>query len=214
MSDHWVCLDVGETLVDETRVWSAWADELGVPRLTMMAVLGAAIAGGGDHRAAFARLGADDWQLRTAAVEASLGGLVMADLYPDALRAIAGLRQRGYRVAVVANQPAERTEQLRALGIVADVMAMSDELGVAKPDPAFFARALELMGGPEPASVVYVGDRVDNDVAPAIAAGLRVAWLRRGPWGIIGRLPDGVRPALTVGSLDELVDRLDEAWAE
>jgi FMN phosphatase YigB (HAD superfamily) len=83
---------------------------------------------------------------------------------------------------------------------------------VSKPDPAFFARALELMGSPDPASVAYVGDRVDNDVLPGIAAGLRTVWLRRGPWGVIQRLPDGARPALTVDSLDELVERIGEAW--
>jgi FMN phosphatase YigB (HAD superfamily) len=68
------------------------------------------------------------------------------------------------------------------------------------------------MGLPDPASVAYVGDRVDNDVLPAIRAGLRAVWLRRGPWGVIQRLPDDVRPALTVDSLDELVERIDEAF--
>lgn len=47
-----VVFDVGETLVDETRAWSAWADWLGIPRLTFLAVCGAAIARGElDHRA-------------------------------------------------------------------------------------------------------------------------------------------------------------------
>ena len=39
MLDRWVCLDVGETLIDETRLWSLWADELGVPRATLFAAL-------------------------------------------------------------------------------------------------------------------------------------------------------------------------------
>ena len=45
-----------------------------------------------------------------------------------------------------------------------------------------------------------------------MAAGMRAVWLRRGPWGVIQRLPDGTHPALTVGSLDELVERIGEAW--
>ena len=45
-----VVFDVGETLVDETRAWSDWADWLGIPRLTLFAVLGAVIAHGQDHR--------------------------------------------------------------------------------------------------------------------------------------------------------------------
>ena len=212
MTDRWVCLDVGETLIDETRIWSLWADELGVPRLTFLAALGAVIARGGEHRDVFPIFGADDWRQRLPAVERAYGGFTNADLYPDAHRAFAGLAQRGYRLAIVANQPEVRAEQLRALGFDAEVMAMSDGMGVSKPDSAFFEHALGLMGSPEPAAVAYVGDRVDNDVLPSIAAGMRAVWLRRGPWGVIQRLPESARPALVVESLDELVERIGEAW--
>jgi FMN phosphatase YigB (HAD superfamily) len=92
-------------------------------------------------------------------------------------------------------------------------MAMSDAIGLAKPSPAFFARALELMGSPDPATVAYVGDRIDNDVIPAAAAGMRAVWLRRGPWGVIQRPDPQAPPALTVDSLDELAERIGEAWA-
>jgi HAD superfamily hydrolase (TIGR01549 family) len=209
---RWVCLDVGETLIDETRIWSIWADELRIPRLTLFAAIGAVIAREGEHRDIFGIFGIEDWPMRVEAVESLYGGFQPHDLYPDALPSIDRLREAGYRLAVIANQPAARSEELRALGVAADVIAMSDEMGVAKPELAFFTRALELMGGPAPADVAYVGDRVDNDVLPAMAAGLRSIWLRRGPWGIIQRLPDGERPALVVDSLDELVGRIGEAW--
>lgn len=212
MTDRWVCLDVGETLIDETRVWSLWADELHVPRLTFLAALGAVIERGGEYRDVFTIFGADDWQLRLAAVEEAFGGFTPDDLYPDALAAVDGLREAGYRLAIVANQPEVRSEHLRAIGVESEVMAMSEGLGVAKPDAAFFARALELMGSPDPASVAYVGDRVDNDVLPAIAIGMRAVWLRRGPWGIIQRLPEGVQPALVVDSLEEMVAHISDAW--
>jgi HAD superfamily hydrolase (TIGR01549 family) len=213
LSDRWVCLDVGETLIDETRIWSIWADELHVPRLTFFAALGAVIERGGQHRDAFTIFGADDWQLRMPAVEAAYGGFVPEDLYADALRAIAALRAEGLRVAIVANQPGIRRDELGAIGVEADVIAMSEWMGVAKPDPAFFARALELMGSPAPSDVAYVGDRIDNDVLPAIAAGMRAVWIRRGPWGVIQRVPEQARPVLTVDSLDELVERIGEVWA-
>jgi phosphoglycolate phosphatase-like HAD superfamily hydrolase len=48
-----VVFDVGETLVDETRTWTSWADWLGIPRLTALAMLGAAIARGQHHLAPF-----------------------------------------------------------------------------------------------------------------------------------------------------------------
>ena len=211
-SERLVCLDVGETLIDETRIWSIWADELRIPRLTLFATIGAVIAREGEHRDIFGVFGVEDWPMRVDAVESVYGGFQPEDLYPDALTSIEGLRAAGYRLAIVANQPAARSEELRALGASADVIAMSEEMGVAKPELAFFSRALELMGGPAPADVAYVGDRVDNDVLPAMAAGLRSVWLRRGPWGIIQRLPEGERPALVVDSLDELVGRIGEAW--
>lgn len=211
-SARWVCLDVGETLIDETRIWSIWADELGVPRLTFLAALGAVIARGGEHRDVFPIFGADEWELRLPSVERAYGGFTTDDLYPDALRALAALRGAGYRLAIVANQPASRADELRAIGIDAEVMAMSEAMGVGKPEPAFFARMLEMMGDAEPSSVAYVGDRVDNDVVPSAAAGMRAVWIRRGPWGVIQRAPDGVEAALVVDSLDELVERIGEVW--
>jgi HAD superfamily hydrolase (TIGR01549 family) len=209
---RWVCLDVGETLIDETRIWSTWADELGVPRLTFLAALGAVIARGDEHQAVFAMFGFDDWPLRAASVEQAHGGLQPQDLYSDALRSIEALKADGYRVAIVANQPAIRAEQLRSIGVAVDVLEMSEALGVAKPHPDFFDRVIELLGSPAPKDVAYVGDRVDNDVLPAIAAGMRAVWIRRGPWGIIQDPPAGAGPALTVDSLDELVERIGDAW--
>jgi HAD superfamily hydrolase (TIGR01549 family) len=211
---RWVCLDVGETLIDETRIWSIWADVLGIPRLTFMAALGAVIAASGEHRDVFGEFGLAEaeWRAQIPEVERRYGGFGASDLYPDARPATAALTEAGYRVAVLANQPASRSAELRALGISPEVLSMSDEMGVAKPDPAFFQRALELLGQPRPEDVAYVGDRVDNDVLPAMAAGMRAVWLRRGPWGVIQRLPQGTVPALVVSNLDELVERIGQAY--
>lgn len=207
---RWICLDVGETLIDETRIMATWADVLGVPAFTFAALLGGVVAQGRPWTDAFEVLGAD-WRALDVEKEARFGGFSAADLYADALPALDGLRERGYRVAIVANQPASRHDELRALGVEVEVMAMSDALGVAKPDPAFFATALGLMGGPDPADVAYVGDRVDNDVVPAADAGLRAVWLRRGPWSLLHEDADG-RAVLEVRSLAELVERVDEAF--
>ncbi len=102
-----------------------------------------------------------------AEVEVAFGTFEPGDLYADASAvARCSLRQAGYRLAILANQPASRTAELQALGIDVDLMAMSDEMGVAKPSADFFARALELMDA-EATQVAYVGDRLDNDVLPA-----------------------------------------------
>jgi HAD superfamily hydrolase (TIGR01549 family) len=212
MEGRWVCLDVGETLIEETRIWSIWAEVLGVPPMTLMAAFGAVVERGLYHAEVFQLLGVPDWRAYSAEVERRFDGFRVEDLYPDALPALEGLRSAGFHLAVIANQPTVREAELRALGVLPEVMAMSEDMGVAKPDPAFFARALELMGGPEPGHVAYVGDRPDNDVRPAAAAGMRAVWLRRGPWGVIA--PGAPEAHLVVGSLAELVDRIHEAWTE
>ena len=136
---RWVCLDVGETLIDETRVWATWADVLGMTRLTFMAALGRGHRRGGDHRNVFddprcARLATHVEPRSSAATAGSAPTISTRTRW----RPSTAFATRGYRVAIVANQPARRTGELRALGVDAEVMAMSEELGCPKPDPAFF----------------------------------------------------------------------------
>lgn len=209
-SHRWFCFDIGEVLVDETRVWTTWAAVLGVSPFTVMAALGAAIEQGADHTSAFPRLGFTDWSRSEPAVQEAFGGIRMEDLYPDALPALQQLRSAGYGVAVIGNQPARRRPELQALGVDVDVMAMSDELGVHKPSPAFFDAVVELLGA-DPADIAYVGDRVDNDVLPAVRAGMRAVWLRRGPWGRLHLDVDGAA-SLVLTSLAMLPARAAGVW--
>ena len=209
-----VVLDVGEVLVDETRVFSVWAELLGVSPGTLFAVLGAAIVEGEDHVTAFAHVAPNvAWRELEAEHEARYGGFVPDDLYPDVAPALAALREGGLRVVLAGNQPERRTAQLRALGLAVDDVVTSDELGAEKPDPAFFAAVLARLGDPDPASVLYVGDRVDNDVLPGLEAGMRVCWVRRGPWGQLQDLPDGVEADLALEGLGELPELL-AAWRD
>jgi HAD superfamily hydrolase (TIGR01549 family) len=202
-----VVLDVGEVLIDETRLFTLWADVLGVSGGTLLAVLGAAIAQGEDHRAAFPHVAPNlDWVALEDEHEARYGGFRDEDLYPDVRDALRSLRAAGFRVVLAGNQPRRRAEQLRALALEVDDLVTSEELGAEKPDPAFFAAVLDRLGltRDEAARVLYVGDRVDNDVLPAIEAGMATCWLRRGPWGQLHDLPDDVAPDLVLDGLGEL----------
>jgi HAD superfamily hydrolase (TIGR01662 family) len=210
LSGRWICFDVGETLIDETRVCETWATVLGVTPFSLMAAYGAVILRGQDHRGAFDLVDRPDWADHRQEFDALYGGFRATDLYPDALPTLDALRAAGYRLAILANQPRQRTEELNALAIRVDVIAMSEELGVAKPSPAFFSRALELMDA-DARDIAYVGDRLDNDVLPATAAGMRAVWLRRGPWGLIIR-DDPPAGTVVVDSLTDLVGRIDELW--
>lgn len=195
MTQKWVCLDIGETLIDETRVWSTWASVLGVTPLVLHASLGVAVASGGSYPQALERFD-PDWRDRIPEFEMAFGGFEPDDLYHDVLSGMAAFEGAGIAVAVIGNQPASRTAELRGIGVTARVMVMSDELGVSKPSPEFYDAALRAMDGVQPADVTYVGDRMDNDIVPAKAHGLRAVHLRRGPWGILGPQDHGTADAV------------------
>ena len=189
--------DVGETLVDETREYGTWADWLGVPRHTFSSVFGAAIALGMDYREAFQyfRPGFDlvaERARRSDAGQPETFG--ESDLYPDARPAMAALQDTGVWVGVAGNQTSRAGEILRKLDLPADMIATSDDWGAVKPDASFFQALLECAAC-EASEIVYVGDRLDNDLKPAKEAGMLTAFIRRGPWGYIWeRHPD--MPAL------------------
>jgi HAD superfamily hydrolase (TIGR01662 family) len=182
-----VVFDVGETLVDESREYGTWADWLGTPRHAFSAVFGAVIAQGQDYRQAFQYfqpgfdLAAERVRRADAGQAETFGE---SDLYPDARPALAALRDMGLWVGIAGNQTSSAGEILRNLDLPADMIATSDDWGVSKPDPGFF-RALADATPCERSEIVYVGDRVDNDLKPAKAAGMRTAFIRRGPWGYI-----------------------------
>lgn len=187
-----VVFDVGETLVDETIEYHGWADWLGVPRHTFSAVFGAVLAAGRDHRDVFEyfKPGFDLEAERLARAEAGRPeGYSERDLYPDARPAMAALHDAGYLVVIAANQTRSSHRTLDGMKLPVHRVTTSDTWGISKPDPRFFEKVLEtcreLLPGVEPGRVMYVGDRLDNDLRPAWEAGLRTAHIRRGPWGYV-----------------------------
>ncbi len=206
-----VFLDVGETLVDETRQWGEWADWLGVGRLTLFAALGATIERGRPHQEVFqiVRPGIDLQQERLRRAEAGVpDGFRADDLYPDAVPCLQALRAEGYLVGLAGNQPLQAEDALRSMGISVDVLASSARWGVEKPSRAFFERVVSAAGC-LPHEVAYVGDRLDNDVLPAREAGMVAVFLRRGPWGFLHAQLPGVEQAhLRLESLAELPSAL------
>ena len=92
--------------------------------------------------------------------------------YEDAGPALRALRAAGMRLVIASNWDCSLADWLGPAGLLelVDAVVTSAEVGVAKPDPLVFRRALAVAGvGPEAA--VHVGDSPDNDVAGARAAG-------------------------------------------
>jgi HAD superfamily hydrolase (TIGR01549 family) len=209
-----VAFDVGETLIDESRIWTRWADRLGVTPLTMLGVLGAMAALDRPHMDAFhvLRPGID--------IEAELSrwraddpdglreNFDADDLYGDVRTCFAALRAARRKVIVAGNQPPQAQATLEAMDLGADAILISANLGAEKPASEFFA-AVVAAAGCAPGEIVYVGDRLDNDVLPARRAGMRTALLRRGPWGHLhAERPDAALADVVVDSLAELPDVL------
>jgi FMN phosphatase YigB (HAD superfamily) len=182
-----VFFDVGETLVDETGMWERAADAAGVPRFTLMGVLGGLAARGDRHARAWEILG----------VERPNSTWRADELYADALPCLGRLRSRGLLVGAVGNTPAQAEELLR--GHV-DLVGSSERWGVEKPAAAFFERIAGKAALPA-GRIAYVGDRVDNDVVPALAAGMVAVHVRRGPWGHLHAPPP---EAISIRTLEEL----------
>jgi FMN phosphatase YigB (HAD superfamily) len=183
-----VVFDVGETLVDETGMWERAADAAGVPRFTLMGVLGGLAARGEPHSKVWEILGVE-WPAST---------WMPDEFYADALPCLDKLRSRGLLVGAVGNMPAETEELVREH---VDLVGSAGRWGIEKPAPGFFAR-IAAEAGVSAEEIAYVGDRVDNDVRPARAAGMVAVHIRRGPWGY---LQSGTEEAhVRIDSLAEL----------
>jgi FMN phosphatase YigB (HAD superfamily) len=122
------------------------------------------------------------------------------DLHADALPCLAALRARGLRLCAAGNMYTVHEAFLRPH---VDFVGSSERWGVEKPDAGFFDHVVEAAGVPA-GEILYVGDRVDKDVVPALAAGLHAVRIRRGAHAEVESPPGTV----TIGSLDELSEAL------
>ena len=137
------------------------------------------------------------------ALTAALLDALRFHAYPEVPGTLRELRRRGIRLVVVSNWDVSLHERLDETGLapLVDAAVASAELGAPKPDPAIFARGLELAGvGAEEAW--HAGDSPEADVAGALAAGLTPVLVARD-----GRqAPPGVA---RIAALDGLLSLLD-----
>jgi putative hydrolase of the HAD superfamily len=128
-------------------------------------------------------------------------------LYDDVQILLSFAFDHNLRLALVTNGPSDLQRwKLQSLGLEDnfDAVAISGEIGVAKPDPLPFQKVVEELDA-NPRDVWHIGDSLSNDVAGARAAGLVSVWLNR-----LGRVPDESEPIpdIEVASLSNLVEIL------
>ncbi len=172
----WIFFDVGSTLVDETKAYDHRARE-------MLAGTEVSFEEFDLMRIELAKQGLDgnSTAIKHFHLKKTPWHSEDEQLFPDAADTLNYLKERGYHLGIIANQEQGTKERLDAWGIgqYFDVIAASAELCVAKPDPAIFEKAFE-MAGCRAENAVMVGDRLDNDILPAKAAGMKTVWIRKG----------------------------------
>lgn len=200
---QWLFFDVGSTLVDEQFAYRRRFHEI------------AAAAGVTDE---FVMDTALDFYKRNQKGDretAKLLGVTMPTwhsedefLYHDAADCLKALCQR-YRLGVIANQNPGTKDRLAAFGLLPylDLVVASAEEGVAKPDRRIFEIALE-RAHCAPEQAVMIGDRIDNDILPAKALGMKTVWVRQGFGGYWRIMRQEEVPDETVRCLRELPDIL------
>ena len=173
----WIFFDLGSTLIDETEVYAhrfyetVSGSDVRVSEFQETAVrFWTQGLDGYPQAAAFYGLQKAPWRSE------------YERLFDGCAAVLESLKARGYRLGVIANQVPGTAERLEKWGILQffDVIAPSAELGMAKPDPAIFLWALN-EAGCKPENAVMIGDRIDNDVLPAQALGMKAVRILTGP---------------------------------
>lgn len=127
-----------------------------------------------------------------------------AELIPGALGVLAAVASRS-RVGLITNGlAAVQRPRLAKSGLDGrfEVVVVSEEIGVAKPDRAFFDVAFTQMGHPPPTDVLVVGDSLSSDIAGGAAYGTDTCWFN--PKGVANGV--GVTPTYEIAMLEELLD--------
>jgi putative hydrolase of the HAD superfamily len=184
----WVFLDIGGPIYSDEPYRSAIRDalrELGAAFTdeeyeAEYEACRAAQQGSFKRRLARRFLG-DDADMRALVEAASRRWHYRPDaLYPDVRPVLEQLAGR-YRLGVIANQQSSVRAALERDGLVRyfRAWAVSEDLGVDKPDPRIFEHALDVSGS-SPGRSAMVGDRLDYDILPAKLVGMHTVWVLRG----------------------------------
>lgn len=202
---HWIFFDIGSTLVDESECYRArYAETVKDSDVSYEEFENKVIEYSkqnkkGDHEAVkYFNLTLAKWHKE------------LEFLYPEAKTLLKSLFERGYKLGIIANQSLGSEKRLEEWGILKyfSVVIASAEEGVAKPDKEIFYRALK-KANCAPNNAAMVGDRLDNDIVPANAIGMKTVWIKQGLGGYSTPQTPLEYPDYTVNHLTQLCDLLN-----
>lgn len=129
-------------------------------------------------------------------------------LYPDAKIVLETLHNR-YKIGVIANQLPNLEKRLENFGIRQwiDLIISSADCGFSKPSSKIFQLAFQ-QSSCSASSAIMIGDRLDNDIAPAKALGMKTIWIKQGFSAYSPIQSPSEEPDFTVNSLSDLLKLL------
>ena len=136
----------------------------------------------------------------------SCGQAITAKVIEGVFEVLETVRKDGYRTAMIANANTADVRNIMAtcgLEDYFDVIVISEEVGIEKPDKRVFQVALDRLGV-EAQNTVMVGNRIDADIVGANRIEMKSVWFR---WNeryeeIIGS--EDEKPNFMIKSLSEL----------
>lgn len=199
---NWIFFDLGSTLVDESACLEKRLRETltGCDEETCTAFLNALHKGWTVNEDGY-KVALRAHQLKKASWRGEL-----ERLYP-AVPELLGMLKKRYHLGIIANQDCGCRSRLDAWGLsdFFEITVLSYEAGISKPDPAIFLAALE-QAGCSPEQAWMVGDRLDNDILPAMSLGMKTIWVKQGwgAWGDPTLLPH--MPTYVIDTVDRLFE--------
>lgn len=176
----WIFFDIGSTLIDESECYMLRYRE---------AVAGTTISPDDFERKVIEfskqNLKGDHEAVKYYGVELPPWHKEAERPYADTESVLKQLTVKGYRLGVIANQSPGTKDRLSNWGLLKyfDIVLASAEEGVSKPDLEIFHRALTASKC-MPNNIIMVGDRLDNDIAPAKKVGMKTVWIKQGLGGL------------------------------
>lgn len=171
----WIFFDIGSTLVDESVAY----------RKRIEKTIANTDVSYDDFHSKMVEISKYDQNGYHKTLEAY--GLTMAPwnsedefVYPEAEDCLKQLSKK-YKIGIIANQSFGSEERLKQIGLLKyiDLVIASAEEGIAKPDLQIFEIALD-KANCKAEDAVMVGDRLDNDIAPANKVGMATVWIKQG----------------------------------
>lgn len=199
---NWIFFDLGSTIIDETKADLHRIQEMTAETdVTIEAYCAKRLdffrqgLSGDKEAAAFFGLQKTPWHNED------------ETLFPDAVPTLTELKRQGFKLGVIANQKPGMRERLKNWNLLEyfDVMAISSELGMEKPDPEIFKWAL-VKADCSAQNAAMVGDRLDNDIVPANQIGMYTIRVLRGPRACQEALSTDEQPIQTIKTLTDLLN--------